>query len=329
MTTESDFAKKLVAHWKLATSAETEETRKKFWQECIDMCDKKQSELLNNYAESTVIKVLTPKYRRAIAIEAGTIDTNAKGGYNYKEYPVAFWQVDQSSKNEIDSRTKVATGRKKKDSVRVPVECREKLLNLANDLLISPATNGQSLFKKGLAISLLTGRRFYVEVCRNAQFYELDTVVDFNRSLGFIGQAKGGIKKSEQVYELPTYVENIDLLIENTELIQHTVKAKDWYSEDISAQSFQSKIKSQCELALRIFNEITMPYGFSLTIKDLRALYMAFCYYDYRVLSGRMPDIDSYIGSIAGHDIITENGTYYSAGTTEHYKGFTDARWDD
>lgn len=242
---------------------------------------------------------------------------------------MAFWKVDQGVRSEIDARTKVTTGTKKKDSVRVPVECREKLLTLANELLEIPSTSAQSIFKKALAISLLTGRRFYVEICRNAQFYELEEVIDFNRTLGFIGQAKGGIEKAEQIYELPTYTENINLLIENTELVQNFVKSKDWYVDDISAQSFQSKIKSQCELALRIFNEVTMPYGFALTIKDLRALYMAFCYYDYKVLSGKHPDIDSYIGSIAGHDVQTDTGTYYRVGTTEHYKAFIDARWDE
>ena len=56
---------------------------------------------------------------------------------------------------------------------------------------------------------------------------------------------------------------------------------------------------------------------------------MAFAYYDYKVLSGRMPDIDTYIGSLAGHDVILPTGEiYYSAGTTEHYKGFIDARFD-
>jgi hypothetical protein len=328
MTIESDFAKKLVENWNRATTAKTEKTRKKLWDECLQLCDNKQSELLAKYAESTLIKVLTPKYRKAIAIEANLLDSTLKGGYSYTDYPMAFWKVDQGVKNEIDNRTKVITGNKKKDSKRVPVECREKLLTLANDLLETPSTSAQSIFKKALAISLLTGRRFYVEVCRNANFFELETVTDFNRTLGFIGQAKGGIEKSEQIYELPTYTENIDLLIENTELVQNFVKGKEWYLEDISSQSFQSKIKSQCELALRVFNEVTMPYGFALTIKDLRALYMAFCYYDYKVLTCRVPDIDTYIGSIAGHDVKTESGTYYKAGTTEHYKGFIDARWD-
>ena len=182
MTTESDFAKKLVAHWNLATSAKSEKTRKKLWQECLEMCESKQLELLENYAESTVIKVQTPKYRKAIAVEANLLDASLKGGYSYTTYPMAFWKVDQVVRTEVDARTKVSTGKKKKDSVRVPVECREKLLNLANDLLESPATNGQSTFKKALAISLLTGRRFYVEVCRNAQFYEIDNVTDFNRT---------------------------------------------------------------------------------------------------------------------------------------------------
>lgn len=329
MTAESDFAKKLVQHWNLATDAKTDNERKKLWQECFQLCDEKQTELFKNYAESTVVKVLTPKYRKAIAVEANLLDTSLKGGYSYKDYPMAFWKVDQGLKNEIDTLTKVSVGKRKKDSTRVPVECREKLLTLANELLESPSTNNQSTFKKALAISLLTGRRFYVEVCRNAQFYELDIVTDFNRTLGFIGQAKGGVKKAEQAYQLPTYAENIDLLIENTELVQNFVKSKDWYSDNISAQSFQSKIKSQCETALRIFNQITMTYGFTLTIKDLRGLYMAFAYYDYKVLSGRMPDIDTYIGSLAGHDVITPTGEiYYSAGTTEHYKGFIDARFD-
>ena len=104
MTNESDFAVKLVAHWKLATIAETEETRKKLWQECIDMCDIKQTEILNTRtqkgtftAESTLIKAITPKYRRVIAVEAGMMDTTIKGGYDYKNYPVAFWQVDRGS----------------------------------------------------------------------------------------------------------------------------------------------------------------------------------------------------------------------------------------
>jgi hypothetical protein len=329
MTTESDFAKKLVEIWNRSTSAKTEKVRKKLWQECLELCDAKQTELFKNYAESTVIKVLTPKYRKAIAVEANLLDASLKGGYSYTSYPMAFWKVDQGVRSEIDARTKVTTGTKKKDSVRVPVECREKLLTLANELLETPSTSAQSIFKKALAVSLLTGRRFYVEICRNAQFYQLEEITDFNRILGFIGQAKGGIEKAEQIYELPTYAENIDLLIENTELVQNFVKSKDWYVDDISAQSFQSKIKSQCELALRIFNEVTMPYGFALTIKDLRALYMAFCYYDYKVLSGKHPDIDSYIGSIAGHDVQTDTGTYYRVGTTEHYKAFIDARWDE
>lgn len=330
MTIESDFAKKLVETWNRATSAKTENTRKKFWEECLQLCDVKQTELLASYAESTVIKVLTPKYRKAIAVEAKMIDESLSGKikYRWNDYPVAFWKVDDKARSEIDARTKVTTGNKKKDSKRVPVECREKLLTLANDLLEMPSTSAQSIFKKALSISLLTGRRFYVEVCRNAQFYELEEVTDFNRTLGFIGQAKGGIEKSEQIYELPTYAENIELLIENTELVQNFVKSKEWYSEDISSQSFQSKIKSQCELALRVFNDICMPYGFALTIKDLRALYMAFCYYDYRVLTQQEEDIDTYIGSIAGHDVKTESGTYYKAGTTEHYKSFTDARCD-
>lgn len=329
MTTESDFAKKLVEVWNQSTTANTETTRKKLWQECLDLCEVKQTELFKNYAESTVIKVLTPKYRKAIATEAKLLDTSLKGGYSYTSYPMAFWKVDQGVRGEIDARTKVITGNKKKDSIRVPIECREKLLTLANELLEIPSTSAQAIFKKALAISLLTGRRFYVEVCRNAQFYELEIVTDFNRTLGFIGQAKGGIEKAEQIYELPTYAENIELLIENTELVQDFVKSKDWYVDDISAQSFQSKIKSQCELALRIFNEVTMPYGFALSIKDLRALYMAFCYYDYKVLSGKHPDIDTYIGSVAGHDVKTESGIYYKAGTTEHYKAFIDARWDE
>jgi hypothetical protein len=325
----TEFAQKLVDTWKKSTSAKTDNSRRKYWDECLKLCEDKQIQLFGEYAESTVIKVLTPKYRKSIATFAGMVDTTLKGGYSYTTYPMAFWKVDGGLKNEIDSRTKVSTGNKKKDSKRVPVECREQLLTIANDLLETPVNSAQSVFKKALAISLLTGRRFYVEVCRNAQFYELDTVTDFNRTLGFIGQAKGGIEKAEQVYELPTYAENIDLLIENTEIIQNFVKSKEWYTEDISAQSFQSKIKSQAELALRLFNDVCMPYGFALTIKDLRALYMAFCYYDYRVLSGRMPDIDTYIGSIAGHDVQTESGTYYRAGTTEHYKAFIDARWDE
>lgn len=329
MTIESDFAKKLVETWNRSTSAKTEKTRKKLWEECLQLCDAKQTELLKNYAESTVIKALTPKYRKAIAVEANALDPSLKGGYSYTSYPMAFWKIDQAARTEIDARTKVTTGTKKKDSKRVPVECREKLLAMANELLETPSTSAQSVFKKALAVSLLTGRRFYVEVCRNAQFYELETVIDFNRTLGFIGQAKGGIEKSEQIYELPTYAENIELLIENTELVQNFVKSKDWYSVDISAQSFQSKIKSQCELALGVFNNICMPYGFALTIKDLRALYMAFAYYDYRILTGRMPDIDTYLGSVAGHDVQTETGTYYRVGTTEHYKAFIDARWDE
>ncbi|MBW4607113.1 MAG: telomere resolvase [Hassallia sp. WJT32-NPBG1] len=329
MTTETDFAKELVSTWKESQATQNEKLRKTLWQQCFDMCDTKQKELFKNYAKSTVIKVHTPKYRKAIAVEADKLDEKLKGGYSYTSYPMAFWKVDQELRSGIDSITKVRTGSKKKDSVRVPVECREKLLTLANDLLETPTTSAQSIFKKALAISLLTGRRFYVEICRNAQFYELEEVTDFNRTLGFIGQAKGGIEKAEQIYELPTYAENIDLLIENTELVQSFVKSKDWYRDAISAQTFQSKIKSQCELALRPFNEVTMPYSFALTIKDLRALYMAFCYYNYRVLSGKHPDIDTYIGSIAGHDVQTESGTYYRAGTTEHYKAFIDERWDN
>jgi hypothetical protein len=329
MNQEQDFANTLVALWKKAEAAKNESTKKKYQTECFELCDKKQTELLANYAESTVIKVLTPKYRKAIAVEAGMLDTSLKGGYSYTSYPMAFWRVDQAAKNEIDSRTKVTVSGKKKDGVRVPVECREALLTLANESLETPVTNGQSVFKKALSISLLTGRRFYVEVCRNAQFFELETVTDYNRRLGFIGQAKGGIDKAEQVYEIPTYAEDINLLIQNTELVQDFVKTKSWYTDDLSAQTFQSKIKSQCELALKYFNQITSEYGFLITIKDLRALYMCFCYYDYRVLTGKHPDIDTYLGSIAGHDVQTESGVYYRVSTTEHYKAFIDERWDN
>lgn len=327
----NEFAKKLVELWKTSQNEQLSEIeRNQIWKSCFDMCEKFQESLLSKYAESTVIKTLTPKYRKAIATEAGMLDPTVKGGYKYTSYPVAYWKVDQESRTEIDERTKVSVNTKKKDAVRVSVECREQLLSTANDLLSVPYSSGQDIWKKALAISLLTGRRFYVEVCRNAEFYPLERTTDFNRTLGFTGQAKGGVEKSKQNYELPTYAENIDLLIENVELVQTFTKSKDWYSDDISAKDFQSKIKSQCELALRVFNSITMSYGFSITIKDLRALYMAFCYYDYKVLSGRHPDMDSYIGSIAGHDVQTESGgTYYRVGTTEHYKSFIDARWDN
>jgi hypothetical protein len=324
-----EFAKNLVSTWKKAESAKTKKTKDKYWQECLSMCEKEQEYLFKNYAESTVIKVHTAKYRKAIAIEAGMFDDSIKGGYRYSVYPMMFWKIDSQLKNEIDERTKINIGKKKKDAIRIPVECREKLLELANDLLNSETTSAQSRFKKALAISLLTGRRFYVEVCRQGYFFPLEKTVDFNRTLGFIGQAKGNKDKAEQVYELPTYAENIELLIENTELIQTFIKNKSWYSDNISAQDFQSKIKSQCELALSCFNRICMEYGFSISIKDLRAIYMAFAYYDYRVLSGKMPDIDTYIGSLAGHEVITENGMYYKVGTTEHYKSFIDARWDE
>ena len=326
-----DFAKQLVDHWRLSQQEHLPEAdRKQLWQECFDMCDRLQSTLFAKYAESTVIKTLTPQYRKAIATEAGMLDPRVKGGYMYTAYPVAFWKVDQGARTEIDARTKVSTNKKKENAVRIPVECRENLLSTANDLLTIPSSNGQDIWRKALAISLLTGRRFYVEVCRNAQFFQLDEVIDFNRTLGFVGQAKGSIEKAEQVYEIPCYAENIDLLIKNTNLVQSFTKSKDWYSDDMEAKDFHNKIKSQCELALRVFNNICIPFGFVLTIKDLRSLYMAFCYYDYRVLSGRHPDMDSYIGSIAGHDVQTREGeTYYRVGTTEHYKSFIDARWDN
>ena len=326
-----EFAKQLVDHWRLSQLEHLPEgDRKQLWQECFDMCDKLQSTLFAKYAESTVIKTLTPQYRKAIATEAGMLDPTVKGGYMYTAYPVAFWKVDQGARTEIDARTKVSTNKKKENAVRIPVECRENLLSTANDLLTIPGSNGQDIWRKALAISLLTGRRFYVEVCRNAQFFQLDEVSDFNRTLGFIGQAKGSIEKAEQVYKIPCYAENIELLIKNTNLVQSFTKSKDWYSDDMEAKDFHNKIKSQCELALRVFHQITMPFSFVLTIKDLRSLYMAFCYYDYRVLSGKHPDMDSYIGSIAGHDVQTSDGeTYYRVGTTEHYKSFIDARWDN
>ena len=324
------FAKKLVSHWKASQAESTNDSdRKRMWQECFDMCDSLQAHLLKTYAESTVIKTLTPKYRKAIATEANMLDPTVKGGYLYTAYPVAFWKVDQGSRVEIDSRTKVSLSEKKEKAIRIPVECREQLISKANDLLSIPGTSGQDIWRKALAISLLTGRRFYVEVCRNAQFYPLDEVVDFNRTLGFIGQAKGSVEKFEHPYQIPCYAENIELLIKNCEQIQSFTKSKDWYSDTISAKDFQSKIKSQCELALRVFNDICMPHGFAITIKDLRSMYMAFCVYDYRVLTGRHPNFSKYIGGIAGHDVTTNQGTYHSVSTTEHYETFIDARWDD
>lgn len=322
------FACKLIAIWNQATATTDLNERQRLNDECFKLCELKQAELLKIHKESTVIKVDTPKYRKAIAATAGMLDPTLKGGYSYTSYPVAFWKVDQGLKNEIDSRTKIAVGNKKKDSTRISVECREKLLTLANDLLEIPVSSNKDIFRKALAISLLTGRRFYVEICRNAEFFPLDTVTDFNRVLGFIGQGKGDINKAQKVYELPCYAENIDLLISNTKLIQNFVKSKEWYRNDLDAQSFQSKIKSQCERALVDFQRIVLEYGFMITIKDLRALYMAFAYYDYKVLSGRLPDIDTYLGSIAGHDVETDQGTYYRVGTTEHYKGFMDERLD-
>ncbi len=329
------FAIQLVKTWQKYEVAKTEKTRDKYYQECLSMCELKQKQLLNNgYSEVTLIKTLTSQYRKAIAIQAGKFDDSIKGGYRYTEYPMAFWKINQNLRQDIDAQTKVSVGEKKKDAVRITLECREKLLSLANQLLELPMIegrgSGQLVYKKALAIALLTGRRFYVEVCRNADFGVLSQVEDFNRKLAFSGQAKGGKAKSEQIYKIPTFAENPELMINNLELVQSFISAKPWYSEDLNAREFQSRIKKECELALKDFQNICREHGFLITIKDLRAIYMAFAYYDYRVLSGKHPDHDTYVGSIAGHDAQSEDGsTYYRVGMTEHYKGFIDARWDN
>lgn len=86
-----------------------------------------------------------------------------------------------------------------------------------------------------------------IEVCRNAQFYELEEVADYNRTLRFIGQAKGGKEKAEQPYEIPCYVENIELLIENMEQVQEFGVAElgdDFDKFRMNCQEFQSLIYS-------------------------------------------------------------------------------------
>lgn len=338
MTTQLDadnFAVKLVEIYSKHENAKNPKTREKYYQECVILCQQKQNDLRDKgYSEITIIKSLTSQYRKAIAKQAGKFDESIKGGYRYTEYPMAFWKINQETRQDIDNITKSNTSDKKEDAIRITPDCREALINLANELLEAPMIegrgSGQLLFKKALAIALLTGRRFYVEVLRNADFGELETVTNYNCRLGFTGQAKGGQAKSEQLYKIPTYAENIDLLIENHDCVQTFVKSKSWYSDELSAGDFQSRIKKECELALGTFQSVCMEYGFLITIKDLRAIYAALSYYDACKIAGKRLSDDIYLGSVMGHDEQSSNGKkYYKVSTTEHYKGFIDSRLDN
>ena len=325
-----EFASELMKLYAKHLAAKTPTTRDKYFKKCLELCEVKQAELRVNYSEITIIKTITPIYRKAIAMASGMMDEKKKGGYKYTNYPVAFWRVDRAENEKIFHQTKVNVSAKKQNATRVTVECREALLNLADEILNAPFIDTPTaVFKKALAIALVTGRRFYVEVLRQANFTKLDEIEDYNRVMTFTGQAKGGLEKTKQVYKLPCF-SDVDLVIENLAFVQGYVKAKPWYLDEMDSKTFSSKLKKQCEYALISFQAICKQHGFLITIKDLRSLYMAFCYYDYSVLSARMPDYDNYVGSIAGHDVNALNGKgYYNATTTEHYKNFIDARWDD
>lgn len=337
MTTALDalkFAIQLLDIYAKYEKAKTEKTRKKYREQCENLCKQKQNDLRDKgYSEITIIKSLTSVYRKAIAKQAGKFDESIKGGYRYNEYPVKFWEVNKETSLGIDSETKATVSTKKENAIRITPECRESLLNLANDLLETPMIegrgSGQLAFKKALAVGLLTGRRFYVEVLRNAEFGVLEDVTNYNCRLGFTGQAKGGQAKSEQLYKIPCYAENLDLMIENHESVQEFIKSKTWYSEDLTAGEFQSKIKRECEYSLKPFQDVCREYGFLITIKSLRAIYAAMAYYDACKIAGKRLSDDIYLGSIMGHDESSVSGReYYKTATTEHYKGFQDSRLD-
>ena len=270
----------------------------KLWQEGNEteartLCQEKINEIVAmGYATVSIIKTYQPFYKRALRELSGIND--------YTQAPVCYFQALPEERVKIDAKysSKIQT-----NEGRIELKASD-LKTLYDDLrgvLESIPSTTKDWYRKGNALTFMTGRRAFSEICRYGEF----TLSENPLKLTFYGQAKGGEEKFLSGYDIPYFGASKDLIIKTHSDFKEFLETKKWYSEELTDRQFEGKLKTYWDAAL---TSITNSHKFlgRITPHDCRKIYAAYAYWEYVQAGGKL-DETIYIGRCLGH-------TYQKAG---------------
>jgi len=325
------LAAKIVALWKNAGSptyivqSENErqfieslpENQKQPLINALELCESEIETLSQNYGVTTIAKKLQPIYRKAISEVSGVTQ--------YRSLPLALFTYSGTKQVNDDSRSKVET--RVDELIPVTESQLEQWKSIAVDFLFSESDGIDAIARLMLGLSMLTGRRLYVEIGVTAKFYPVlgdDMKVVTNR-LQFYGQAKSGVERSEQGYEIETLFDGqdiIDGLADLREMISETYGSVDSdYLQSVLHKNVEKIIRSEL---LPIFSEtINAGYPVGLVAKDSRKLYATITHNDFVKRTGKRVSFENFAAKLLGHVKTSKLGNQFKdTQTSRSYNKF-------
>lgn len=283
------------------------------------LCDERIKELLEKYAISTVTKDCHRIYRKFIAIEAG-INPIA---YRFTDEPMCLFQAPIELTTEVNDTSRDSVETQRFELIPITREIIDSLLEIAVKLVTCEPKKGQDIYGKAVGLALLTGRRIYAETLNYAKFESLN-----NGSVIFYGQAKGGVKKRENGYEIPILGCASDVIVNAQSEVYEYIHAREWYHPELTDKELSGKCKKQVQQIIsnqldNVFNTVRNT-GYEVELlhpHDLRKLY---AFIVWVVLNRQKSGFTQFAPQILGHSYTVKHSGKVRANTrsSESYEKY-------